>query len=218
MNRTALIIISILLGYFIGSVPFALVIGKLFYHTDVREHGSGNLGGGNTGRVLGKKAGVAVMTLDLLKVSFVVLLVKLLGGDDLAVAAGGLAAGLGHCFTVFARFKGGKAVAAVYGFLFGLFVFAGRSPWYFFLPLLVFLLVLFLTRIIALASMISVAAVNLYVWLRPEVLPVRLVLLVYLFLIIVRHLPNIRRMLEHRENRISWMPSVKERTKILKET
>ena len=61
------IIISIILiicGYLYGSIPFALVIGKLFYKTDVRNYGSGNLGGTNTGRVLGKKAGVAVILLD----------------------------------------------------------------------------------------------------------------------------------------------------------
>ena len=74
MKLLALLVI----GYLVGSIPFALVIGKVFYKTDVREHGSGNLGGGNTGRVLGKKAGVSVMTLDILKVAFVVLLGKLL--------------------------------------------------------------------------------------------------------------------------------------------
>ena len=63
------LVLLLLIGDIVGSVPFALVIGNVFYKTDVREHGSKNLGGGNTGRVLGKKAGVAVMTLDLLKVT-----------------------------------------------------------------------------------------------------------------------------------------------------
>ena len=60
-------ILLILLGYFYGSIPFALVIGKVFYNTDVRESGSGNLGGTNAGRVLGKKAGISVIVLDALK-------------------------------------------------------------------------------------------------------------------------------------------------------
>ena len=64
----------LIISYLIGSVPFALVIGKVFYNTDVREHGSKNLGGSNTGRTLGKKTGLSVMALDLLKVSFVVFL------------------------------------------------------------------------------------------------------------------------------------------------
>lgn len=57
-------ILLIIMAYLYGSVPFALVIGKLFYHTDVRNSGSGNLGGTNAGRVLGKKAGLAVILLD----------------------------------------------------------------------------------------------------------------------------------------------------------
>ncbi|WP_304408725.1 glycerol-3-phosphate acyltransferase, partial [Faecalibaculum rodentium] len=60
--------LCIILGYVLGSIPFALVIGKVFYKTDVRQHGSGNLGGSNTGRVLGSKAGAAVILLDILKV------------------------------------------------------------------------------------------------------------------------------------------------------
>ena len=60
-------ILLILLGYLYGSIPFALVIGKVFYNTDVRESGSGNLGGTNAGRVLGKKAGISVIVLDALK-------------------------------------------------------------------------------------------------------------------------------------------------------
>ena len=67
------LLLVIVTGYLIGSIPFALVIGKVFYKTDIRNYGSGNLGGGNAGRVLGKKAGLGTMALDLLKVSFVVL-------------------------------------------------------------------------------------------------------------------------------------------------
>ena len=62
------IIFSIILGYLLGSIPFALVIGKVFYKTDIRQSGSGNLGGTNAGRILGKKAGIAVIVCDVLKV------------------------------------------------------------------------------------------------------------------------------------------------------
>lgn len=61
-------ILCILLGYLLGSLPFALIIGKVFYHTDIRQYGSGNLGGTNAGRVLGKKAGISVIVFDVLKV------------------------------------------------------------------------------------------------------------------------------------------------------
>ena len=197
-----ILLLSVILGYLIGSVPFALVIGRLFYHTDVREYGSGNLGGGNTARVLGKRAGLSVMALDLLKVSFLILLVRLMGGSDTAMALGSFSAGIGHCFPVFAGFRGGKAVAAMYGFLFGLFAFAGRSPLYFFLPLVVFLITLVLTRIIALASMVTAAAVNLFVLMRLESAPVRLVLFLFFLMIVIRHRSNIGRMLRGEENKI----------------
>ena len=194
-----------LLGYLIGSVPFALVIGKVFYHIDIREHGSKNLGGSNSGRVLGKKAGLAVMALDLLKVSFVVLLAILLDGSDLAMACGGLAAAIGHCYPIFANFKGGKAVANLYGFLFGLWVFAGYNPLVFFLPLIVFLLVLYVGKIVSLASMISSMAVALYVYLTVDSLPIVLALVAFSIFIIVRHSENLKRLLNRQENKISWM-------------
>jgi glycerol-3-phosphate acyltransferase PlsY len=194
------------LGYLIGSIPFALVIGKVFYNTDVRQYGSGNLGGGNTGRVLGKKAGLSTMALDLLKVTLVVLIAKLVVGTDTAMALGALAAGIGHCFPLYAHFKGGKAVAAMYGYLFGLFVVAGRSPLYFFLPLVIFLIVIVVSRIISLSSIISAIAVTIYICLQPEVPAVKIVQVIFAVVIVVRHRANIVRMMNHNENTISWLP------------
>lgn len=198
-------LILCLISYLMGSIPFALVIGKVFYKIDVREHGSKNLGGGNSGRVLGKKAGVAVMTLDILKVSFVVFLAKHFYDDALVIACCGLIAAAGHCWPVFAKFKGGKAVATMYGFLFGLFVFCGYSPLAFFLPLATFLIVLKITKIISLSSMISAVAVTGYLFLTTDVLPVQLALVVFSLLIIIRHRKNIERIYKHQENKITWM-------------
>ena len=198
-------LILIILSYLIGSIPFALVIGKVFYKTDVREHGSKNLGGGNTGRVLGKKAGLSVMTMDILKVSFVVFLATRLCGNDQAIALSGLMAAIGHCYPVFAKFKGGKAVATMYGFLFGLIVFVGYSPLVFLLPLLMFLLVLYLTKIISLSSMVSASAAALYTCLTTESTPIQAVLILFAVFIVVRHRKNIERMIQRRENKISWM-------------
>lgn len=198
-------LLIVLLGYLIGSVPFALVIGKVFYRTDVREHGSRNLGGGNTGRVLGAKAGLAVMTLDILKVSLVVFLAARLSEGETAIACGGLAAAIGHCYPLFAKFRGGKAVATMYGFLFGLMAFAGYSPLAFFLPLVVFLIILYLTKIIALSSIGSAVAVTLYAALAADSVPVTLALAVFTLLIVVRHRKNIARMIRGQENKIKWM-------------
>ena len=199
------LLLIILFGYLIGSIPFALVIGKLFYHTDIRNFGSKNLGGGNAGRVLGKKAGLSVMALDLLKVSFVVFLAVKLCGTELAIACGSLAAAIGHCYPVFAHFRGGKAVATMDGFLFGLFVFAGYSPLIFFLPLAVFLLILYTTKIIALSSIGSAFAVTLYVFLSNGFSPVSIALLIFALMILIRHRANLARIAKGVENKISWM-------------
>lgn len=199
------ILLACLTGYLLGSVPFALVIGKVFYKTDIRRAGSGNLGGGNAGRVLGKKAGLAVMTLDILKVTLAIFLSTLLpGGEEIMIAAG-LCAALGHCFPLFANFRGGKAVATMYGFLFGMWVVGGYSPLAFFLPLAVFLAILFLTKIIALSSIGSALAVTAYLALTTGFSAVVAALLVFDALIIWRHRANLRRIANHTENRITWM-------------
>ena len=83
-------ILCILLGYLLGSLPFALIIGKVFYHTDIRQYGSGNLGGTNAGRVLGKKAGISVIVFDVLKVVLAIAIatqVSKVAGQDLPAAS-----------------------------------------------------------------------------------------------------------------------------------
>ena len=199
------LILICLMGYLIGAIPFAFVIGKVFFATDVRKHGSGNLGGSNTGRVLGKKAGLAVMTLDLLKVTLVLGLSMLLCKHPWAIACGCLSAAVGHCYPVFVHFHGGKAVATLYGFLFGLWVCAGMSPLVFFLPLITFLVVLFLFKIVSLSSMLSSLAATAYIWSTDAHLSVKIATAVFAVLIIARHHENIARMLQGNERKIRWM-------------
>ena len=199
-----LLLVSVI-GYLIGSVPFAYVIGKVFYRTDVRQHGSGNLGGSNTGRVLGAKAGLAVMTLDLLKATLSVFLASRITTHPWALSVAALAAAVGHCYPVFLRFRGGKAVAALYGFLFALWVVAGYSALVFFIPLLTFLGILAAFKIVSLSSMVSSCAAVVYVWAihaHPSVIFAAAVLAV---LIILRHSGNIRRMVSGTERKIRWM-------------
>lgn len=199
------ILITILIGYILGSIPFALVIGKLFYKTDIRNYGSKNLGGGNAGRVLGKKAGVAVMTMDILKVALAIFIASHFVHSEVTMVIAGLSAALGHCFPLFARFKGGKAVATMYGFLFGMMVFGPYSPWLFFLPLISFLIVLYIWKIISLASICSAIVATIYVYITTDSIWMFGALLIFTVLIIVRHRKNIERMIKHEENKISWM-------------
>lgn len=197
--------LAILLGYLLGSIPFALVIGKVFYQTDIRHYGSKNLGGGNAGRVLGKKAGLSVMTMDILKVTLAVFITSHFPHADVAMIVAGLAAATGHCFPLFARFKGGKAVATMYGFLFGMALFGGYGLSIFFLPLITFLIVLYLGKIIALASIVSAVAVTAYVGVITGLSLFFGVLMIFTVVIIVRHKKNLIRIKNHEENKISWM-------------
>ena len=199
------IILICLFGYIVGSIPFAFVIGKVFYHTDVRRHGSGNLGGSNTGRVLGAKAGLAVMTLDILKVTLVVFVANIISGTPLAVACGAVSAAIGHCYPVFAKFHGGKAVATMYGFLLGLWVCCGYSALTFFLPLITFMAVLFLFKIVSLSSMLSALAAMIYIWLCNKPISIIVAVAVFAVLVIARHHSNIKRMLNGTENRVKWI-------------
>ena len=194
-----------LMGYLIGSVPFAYVIGKVFYGTDVRQHGSGNLGGSNTGRVLGAKAGVAVMTMDLLKVTASYFIATLISAHPWAACWGALCAALGHCYPIFVRFRGGKAVAAFYGFLFALWICGGMGIWVFVVPLLTFLAVLAATKIVSLSSMISACTAGVYLWLMGAGTAVVSTAAICAGLIVLRHSCNIRRMMGGTERKISWM-------------
>ena len=192
-------------GYLLGSIPFALIIGKVFFKTDIRNHGSGNLGGGNAGRVLGKGAGLSVMTLDILKVTLAIFIASLLHDSQEIMILAGLFAAVGHCFPVFARFKGGKAVATMYGFLFGMTVVAHRSPLLFLLPLAVFLIIILITRIIAISSIGSALAVTVYAAFFENSPALFISLCIFSVLIIVRHRANIIRMIRGEENKVSWI-------------
>ena len=147
----------IILSYLFGSVPWSLVIGKVFFHKDIRTEGSGNLGGTNAGRVLGKKVGIIVIILDALKAFFSMLLASFIAKD--AIIYAGLACCIGHCFPIFAQFKGGKAVATSFGFFLGIATFINHQYFYqFFLPLLIFLVSLYLCRMVSLSSIIGLGS------------------------------------------------------------
>ena len=205
MNTYAVYFLIAVMGYLLGSIPFALVIGKVFYQTDIRNYGSKNLGSGNAGRVLGKKAGLAVMTLDILKVTLAVFIASRLQEGEAAMVLAGLAAATGHCFPLFAHFKGGKAVATMYGFLFGMGLFGGYGLILFFVPLITFLIVLYLGKIIALASIASAVAVTGYLYFISGASLMFVAAGIFTVVIIVRHKKNLIRIKNHEENKISWL-------------
>lgn len=199
------VLLAVLIGYLLGSIPFALVIGKVFYKKDIRNFGSKNLGGGNAGRVLGKKAGVAVMTMDILKVALAIGIASFMKYSEITTVVAGLSAGIGHCFPLFARFKGGKAVATMYGFLFGMALVTDYSILIFVMPLVVFLIILYIGKIISVASLGSAIFITIYMLIVDDSWWMFGALLVFTLLIVVRHRKNWARLLRGEENKISWM-------------
>ncbi len=195
--------VSCILGYLIGSIPFALVIGKVFYHTDIRQFGSGNLGGTNAGRVLGKKAGVAVIALDALK-CFIPVGITSIFSNEASIWCG-LAVCIGHCYPIFANFKGGKAAASMFGFLLAVALFTAHNALCFIIPLIAFFLVLFFSKMVSLSSMCAAAASTVSLLLIQAPTSVLIASTLLTVLIIYRHKANIQRILNHTESKIKWL-------------
>ncbi|MDM5316328.1 glycerol-3-phosphate 1-O-acyltransferase PlsY [Fictibacillus sp. b24] len=192
------IIIILLISYLLGSIPFALLVGKLGYGIDIREHGSGNLGGTNTFRTLGKKAGFIVSAADVLKGTLAASLPVLLD-IDLHPLIAGIPAVIGHCYPVFAKFKGGKAVATSGGVL----LFA--EPLLFVLVLLTFFLTLYLSKYVSLSSiMAGVGSIALSLLLSGDSITTYILIGFTLFLIF-RHRQNIVRIAKKTEPKVKWI-------------
>ena len=196
-------ILLILLGYLYGSIPFALVIGKVFYNTDVRESGSGNLGGTNAGRVLGKKAGISVIVLDALKAIIIFYLSSYLSlkfnlNPDIKYIAG-LACIFGHCYPIFAEFRGGKAVSTSLGY------FLCIEPLYAVVAIVVFLLVLKISKYVSLSSISTALIVLCITPFLAVSITAKLCMLIAVILLVYRHKDNIKRIKNHTESKIQWM-------------
>ena len=196
--------IVILISYLFGSVPWALVIGKVFYHKDIRNEGSGNLGASNAGRVLGKPAAVSVTVLDAIKAFLSMFVATLISKD--AILYAGLACAFGHCFPVFAQFKGGKAVATAYGFFLGITVFITHN-WLinFILPVIAFFVMLYITKIVSISSITAVGIEMIASFIFNHNLPLSICLLILWTFITYRHKSNLIKLKNGQENKVKWM-------------
>ena len=180
-----------IVAYLLGSIPFALVVGKIGYGIDIREHGSGNLGGTNTFRTLGKKAGFIVTIADVLKGTLATAL-PIIFGLNVHPLWFGLAAVLGHVYPIFAKFRGGKAVATSAGVL------LCYAPLTFLVLAVVFFTLLFTTRYVSLSSMIAaVVAVIAAIINGDKIFIVAMCLLAGM--VIYRHRANIGRIINKTE-------------------
>ncbi len=195
--------ISLLAAFILGGIPTGYWVGMLVRGVDVRKHGSGNLGATNVVRVLGPAVGVPVMFFDIAKGAAAVLLARALGCPSLFVLLSGFLAILGHNFTPFLRFKGGKGVAASAG------VFLALTPWPLLIAVSVFILVFALSRYVSLGSMLAAGALFLSElafnlanhWNHPELLAATFAVMA---LILFAHRGNIKRLAHGNENRLTF--------------
>ncbi|ASS91296.1 glycerol-3-phosphate 1-O-acyltransferase PlsY [Bacillaceae bacterium ZC4] len=195
-----LLILVLILAYLIGSIPFGLIVGKIGYGIDIREHGSGNLGATNTFRVLGKKAGLFVTVADILKGTLAASLPVLLSGDlhQAWTLIAGMVAAVGHMYPIFAGFRGGKAVATSGGVL--LFY----SPLLFLSMLAVFFLVLYVSKYVSLSSMVTALYTLVYTIFTGDAALMIIVAILATF-VFYRHRANIKRIINKTEPKVKWL-------------
>ena len=191
-------------AYILGSIPFGLILAKLFGGTDVRKGGSGNIGATNVARVVGPVAGILTLILDVAKGSAAVLLAARLSQDSptwMMIAA--LAALVGHCFPVWLKFKGGKGVATAAG------MFLVLCPLAFLGSVILFVLVVAFWRYVSLGSISAAAAMPLlmyFLWAPRHAPPLVITFgsLAAAVLIVCKHAGNIRRLAQGVEPKFSF--------------
>ena len=189
-------LLTSVIAYLVGSIPSGLILGKLFWHTDLRKYGSHNIGATNAWRTLGKVPGIIVFLADSLKGQAGVLLGLSLVGTPLAAVIGGLLAIVGHSFSLFLRLHGGKGVATSLGVLTMLM---GN------VTLIVFVLwftIVYMTRYVSLGSVVAGVLTPILAALFAYPMEYIVFTVIAALLVIVRHRENIKRLMNGTENKI----------------
>jgi glycerol-3-phosphate acyltransferase PlsY len=199
---------ALIAAYLLGSIPTAVWLGQAFYGVDVREYGSGNAGATNTFRVLGKKAGLAVMIIDISKGYTATKLAYFIGlsvtgprfsaqfvNYELAL---GVIAVMGHLFPIFAGFRGGKGVATLFGMILAV------NPGAALLCVIVFVTVLLTTKYVSLSSICAgfTFPIGIVFILHSSVKSEVLYGICVCVLILVTHQKNLERLLKGKESKV----------------
>ena len=191
--------LALVVCYLLGAIPFGVVVGKVTRGIDIRDFGSGNIGFSNVLRTLGLGPGLAVFFFDTAKGLAAVALCQRLGMSEYLIVTGGILSIVGHSFSVFLKFQGGKGVATSLGMITGL------NPIIAGIAFGLWLLLVAATRIISVASIVAAVSVPvmMFVWRTPPVHPAyRAIAVVATVLIIVKHRSNIKRLIAGTEARI----------------
>ena len=199
------IIIAIICSYLLGCIPTSFIFGKLFKKIDIRQFGSHNVGATNAIRVLGVKIGIITLLIDIAKGFFAIHIGKMIiqNPDNILIICLGLSAILGHIFTVFLNFKGGKGVATSAGVLIAL------APIPFLIALLIFIITVWITRYVSLGSFLAgivLLIVEIIINIKNSFseLEYLIFFFVILMFIIIRHKRNIKRLITGTESKISF--------------
>jgi len=185
--------------YVAWGIPFGLLLAKLFYQVDVRQSGSGNIGATNVWRVCGWRLGLTVFLLDVAKGFFAVSVARstVPAASAWLPAVAGVAAMLGHSLSPFLGFKGGRGVAA------GLGVVLGLSWWVALVAFGIWAVTLLATRYVSVASIFAAIVCSALFWFAGGApLAPRAFVIAVTLIIVVRHVPNLRRLLRGTEPRI----------------
>lgn len=195
----------LVIAYLLGSIPFSIILGVKIKNIDIRNHGSGNPGGTNSLRFLGRRIGLVVLFLDGLKAGFIVLLIqwKIIDPDlVLHPLAYGVTAAFGHVYSIYIRFKGGKAVAATvgmmiaYNLLFALIMFT------------VFMVVLKIWKYVSVSSTASVAVavlIGVVVGVTNNEWSMAIYMVPLFLLVAWRHRSNFQNIKQGIEPKVSWI-------------
>jgi len=196
----------VILSYLLGSIPSALIISKIFFKIDIREHGSNNMGATNALRVMGMKYATIVFIMDALKAGTLVFLFtyNILSRDlipHIPPVFLGLVSIIGHIFPIYVKFKGGKGVASATG------VILACHPVCFIVEIIIFLLVVILTKYVSVGSIISIIIVFFLSFFIPPLFEDAPNIYFSIFtgimmgIIIIDHLPNIKRLIHGTESK-----------------
>jgi len=207
--------ILLVLAYLLGSIPSAVWVSKWVYGIDIREHGSGNAGATNTFRILGSKAGSGVMLADMMK-GFIAVKLSIFSSFpwtsepfvNLQIFLG-LAAVIGHIFPIWADFRGGKGIATLFGMILSIHPIVAASL------VLVFMMMLLLTRYVSLSSIAASIAFPLLILFifnaQAQELSYRLFAIATAFLVVLTHHKNISRLISGNESKVPFFRKRKSR-------
>lgn len=190
-------IVYLILAYLCGAIPFGYIIAKVFKNIDIRKQGSGNTGATNVYRTVSKPLGILTLTLDILKGFIPVYFITLINPASYwIVISVALVTIVGHVFTIFLNFKGGKGVATGCG------VFLALNPAATLICFTVFVIILMLFKYVSLGSIVAATALPIMIFILSSNIELIIFSMIVAILVVVRHITNIKRLLNGTENKI----------------